>query len=588
MEVYKLSGMEHTVPAPQAGGWNSPLRRRLFRLRTFLGELFYRIGSAAEYQVVLAGRVLRDAGGFLARCAKLLLGPTVQAGAAALRGAGEDLAAPVRRVRSGAGHIRQAMAAERENGAGAMLAAAVRYLASGVHRYGYLGKNLLYYLLPLGAGAVFVFTVAHVLGSQFALAVEYRGKVVGYVDQASVYEEAAQIVQNQLVYTGHDQEWTMNADFTMTVANGEQLSNSQMLVDAILRSSGAEITEAVGLYVNGQFYGATTMGDQLEAAIEAIKQPYREQYPGAEIGFVEDLELRHGVYLTESIRSYQDLESLLHQEVQGQRSYTVQDGDTPYDIAGRNDVTLADLYALNPQLDNGNYMMPGMELVIGQAVPFLQVKAVVTTVEREPIAYETETEYTTDLAFGVQRTLQQGVEGQKDVTYETTYVGGQVESKVQVGEPTVISEPVNEVVQMGVYLSSDGTVIKPGNGIMMFPIGAGYKGMSRGYSGPLLPAHNGLDLRGYVGTPIYAAQSGVVVKAVRSYSGYGIHVEIDHGGGIHTLYGHCSGLAVTTGQVVNQGDLIAYVGSTGWSTGPHCHFEVIVNGVRRDPMNYLG
>ncbi len=61
--------------------------------------------------------------------------------------------------------------------------------------------------------------------------------------------------------------------------------------------------------------------------------------------------------------------ALLHQEVQGQRSYTVQEGDTPYDIAGRNDVTLADLYALNPQLDNGNYMMPGMELVIGQAVP---------------------------------------------------------------------------------------------------------------------------------------------------------------------------------------------------------------------------
>ena len=112
--------------------------------------------------------------------------------------------------------------------------------------------------------------------------------------------------------------------------------------------------------------------------------------------------------------------------------------------------------------------------------------------------------------------------------------------------------------------------------------------MSRGYSGPLLPAHNGLDLRGYVGTPIYAAQSGVVTYAGQTRGGYGIHVMINHGGGVQTLYGHCSGLAVSVGQVVEQGQLIAYVGSTGWSTGPHCHFEVIVNGVRRDPMNYLG
>lgn len=591
----KLSGMENTAAIRRRtgnwrpGGSQGPFRRKLFRLRTFLGDFFYRVGSAAEYQLVIAGRLLRQLGRLTGRLLTLIFAPVGGGATRAAKVVREELGAPVRRVHSGFSHIRTLVADERKYGFAHAAAMALRYLASGVRKYAYLTKNLLYYLLPLAAGAVFVLTVVRVLGSQFVLRVEYRDQVMGYVDHESVYQEAVQTVQNQLVYTGHGQEWEITPSFSLTMANHQELADSQTLVDAILQSSGAEIVEAVGLYVDEQFYGATTEIESLEAAIEEIKAPYVAQYPGAEIGFVENLELRHGVYLTESIERYQDLEALLHQEVQGQRNYTVQQGDTPSDIAGRNDITLADLYALNPQLDNGNYMMPGMTLVIGQAVPFLQVKAVVTSVETEPIAFETQTEYTSDLAFGAQRILQDGVEGQKNVTYEITYIGGQAVSKVQVGDPVILSEPVPEIREMGIYRAADGTIIKPGNGVMMFPVDySGYRGMSRGYSGPLLPAHNGLDLTGYINTPIYAAQSGIVVYAGRTAGGYGIHVEIDHGGGIHTLYGHCNGLAVSVGQVVNQGDLIAYLGSTGWSTGPHCHFEVIVGGIRRDPMSYLG
>ncbi len=594
-EVRKLSEMENTAAVRRGGSvWRSnssfgPFRRRLFRLRTFLGNFFYHVGSEAEYQLVRTGRLLRQLGRLLLRLLRLIFAPVEGGVARAAKEVRRDLGAPVRRVHSGFSHIRELVADERKNGAGHAAAMALRYLASGVRRYAYLGKDLLYYLLPLAAGAVFVLTVVRVLGSQFVLRVEYNDKVMGYVNQEMVYDEAIRIVQNQIVYTGHDQEWKIQPSFSLTMAEDRQLADSQMLVDAILQNSGAEIVEAVGLYVDDRFYGATTEIDQFEQAIESLKEPYAAMYPGAEIGFVQNLELREGVYLTESIEPYQQLESLLHQQVQGQRNYTVQAGDTPYTIAGANDITLADLYALNPQLENGNYLVSGMNLVIGQAVPFLQVKAVVTSVEQQPIAYEIQTEYTSNLTFGAQKVVQQGVEGQQNVTYETTYIDGQAVSKVQVGDPVVLSEPVPEVRQMGIYRAADGTIIKPGNGIMMFPIAySGYKGMSRGYSGPLLPAHNGLDLTGYVGTPIYAAQSGIVVKAVRSNTGYGVHVEIDHGGGIHTLYGHCKALAVSVGQVVEQGDVIAYLGSTGWSTGPHCHFEVIVNGVRRDPMNYLG
>ena len=98
--------------------------------------------------------------------------------------------------------------------------------------------------------------------------------------------------------------------------------------------------------------------------------------------------------------------------------------------------------------------------------------------------------------------------------------------------------------------------------------------------------HSGIDIGGDYGMPIHAAQSGVVSHA-GWIDGYGNTVMIDHGGGIVTLYGHNESLAVNVGQHVNQGDVIAYCGSTGNSTGPHCHFEVRLDGEPVSPFNYL-
>ena len=98
--------------------------------------------------------------------------------------------------------------------------------------------------------------------------------------------------------------------------------------------------------------------------------------------------------------------------------------------------------------------------------------------------------------------------------------------------------------------------------------------------------HSGLDIGGDYGLPIHAAQSGIVIEA-GWIGGYGNTVMIEHGGGIVTLYGHNESLAVGVGQSVNQGDVIAYCGSTGNSTGPHCHFEVRVGGEPVSPWDYL-
>jgi murein DD-endopeptidase MepM/ murein hydrolase activator NlpD len=107
--------------------------------------------------------------------------------------------------------------------------------------------------------------------------------------------------------------------------------------------------------------------------------------------------------------------------------------------------------------------------------------------------------------------------------------------------------------------------------------------------------HKGVDIAsgGIYGKAIVAADSGKVIQASfggngNGYSGYGNVVVIDHGNGYSTLYAHCSSIAVSKGSLVTKGQIIAYVGSTGDSTGPHLHFEIRVNGVANNPMNWFG
>jgi len=98
--------------------------------------------------------------------------------------------------------------------------------------------------------------------------------------------------------------------------------------------------------------------------------------------------------------------------------------------------------------------------------------------------------------------------------------------------------------------------------------------------------HKGLDIATRSGTPIIAPADGLVIFAGRE-GGFGNMVIIDHGYGITTRFGHCSSLESKLGQKVKRGDVIARVGNTGRSTGPHVHYEVAVNGVAVNPSRYI-
>jgi murein DD-endopeptidase MepM/ murein hydrolase activator NlpD len=148
-----------------------------------------------------------------------------------------------------------------------------------------------------------------------------------------------------------------------------------------------------------------------------------------------------------------------------------------------------------------------------------------------------------------------------------------VQTSITYVEETVTVEPVAQVVSVGTLTPP--TYLKPVSGI--YSSGFGYRDGSM---------HKGVDWSCSTGTPVYAAASGTVIRA-GWYSGYGYCVDIRHSDGSMTRYGHLSSVAVSVGQTVNQSSLIAYSGNTGDSSGPHLHFEIWINGVAVNPLNYV-
>lgn len=126
--------------------------------------------------------------------------------------------------------------------------------------------------------------------------------------------------------------------------------------------------------------------------------------------------------------------------------------------------------------------------------------------------------------------------------------------------------------------ASNVPAIWPTTGVVTSPYGLRWGGTD---------FHPGIDIANDLGTPIVATADGMVVYAGWNAGGYGNMVDIDHGNGLMTRYGHASQVVVSAGQFVRRGQVIALMGSTGFSTGPHVHYEVHVNGQRVNPISYL-
>ena len=160
-------------------------------------------------------------------------------------------------------------------------------------------------------------------------------------------------------------------------------------------------------------------------------------------------------------------------------------------------------------------------------------------------------------------------------------------SKQAYEEIMAASQEITRMIQRSQMVG--GSYVAGGSGAMIWPLNGPITSEFGWRTHPIFGTqryHSGLDIGGDYGLPIVAAASGTVIHA-GWISGYGYTVIIDHGGGITTLYGHNESLLVGEGESVSQGQTIAMCGSTGNSTGPHCHFEVRENGEPVSPYSYL-
>ena len=396
-----------------------------------------------------------------------------------------------------------------------------------------------------------------------------------------------------------DSLWDIATQYDVSVEQLQQLNpevSKSMLVGETLMIPPADSSDTTDKQTTSDSVSAEAekSSETSTASTEQAEQPQTEK--AAEeplsanneiISFVQSIRVERGLYPVSSVESLQSINIKLDSVVEGEQTYTIQQGDSPSLVADKVGIPTQTLINLNPEVTQS--MLVGDVLVISHEQPFLQTKTVKTLTEEKEIAFKTETELDHNKASGYEKVVQEGKNGLEEIVSEVTYIDG-YETERTVISKTTLQEPVTAKIVVGSLTSSQynfsgsGAASTESNvGGYIWPVNGGYISCPIwGYSG-----HTGTDIAAPAGTTIWASKGGTVAYAGWS-NGYGYNVLINHGDGTKTRYAHCSSLAVYTGQQVSQGQVVGYVGQTGWASGNHCHFEIISNGTFLDARNYIG
>lgn len=446
-----------------------------------------------------------------------------------------------------------------------------------------LNKNV---KIGIGAGILGVAVISTALYMNMGTDVyklTIAGQDAGYLPNAEMIAESIEDIQTDLSAKADGVEIIVDNDAIACVPtdlNSKVVSflDEDQLKELILSANLCK-ANAWAITVNGTNIVATATETDANLILEGVKTHYQTE--GSQIvsaSFKEAVAVTQSAISVADIMKPEDAVTLIVTGTKEPKVYSVQGGDTLWDIAIKNGMTPNELQAANPGFDPAKLKI-GQQLNLFQVKPYVtvQIKEVVASTEK--IDFKTVYESSSSLYKGEVKVKTAGVYGTKEIRTEITKENGIIVASAQM-EAVVTAEPKDQVAVKGTKSIATFT----GSGSFSSPVG--HIEVSSAFGSRGGGRHTGVDLRNPKGTPILAADAGVVTFA--GYSGsYGNIVKLSHGNGLETWYAHCDTINVSIGQVVSKGETIATVGITGRATGYHLHFEVRLDGVPQNPMNYL-
>lgn len=400
----------------------------------------------------------------------------------------------------------------------------------------------------------------------------YTVKVNEYMANLSSADEVKQLLEAAIgKYDAED-------DFAVTLLQDTTREINVLQAQVVENEKAAEKEGA-------EIFPIAGVEEEMALLFKSCEPEKEKDFADYEIG-IKDMSFPEEIEIVEAYLPKSQMKSLevavheLTEEQEQQIIYEVQSGDTLSEIAIAVNIPMDDIVAMNDSLEDVNSMLQiGQELIITVPEPELSVERHEVNYYEE--IYDEEIIYidVDDWYTYEKEVIQQPSAGFRKVVVEETYINDELESR-EILKEEVVMEAVAKIVKRG-------TIVPPS---YIKPLSGGRK--SSGFGPRTAPTkgastyHKGQDWATPVGTPIYASSGGTVAKAGWG-SGYGYVVYINHPDGRQTRYAHLSKILVKVGETVKQGEKIALSGNTGISSGPHLHFEMLIDGKQVNPLNYL-